>query len=318
MRRPSRQEPRRNRELVAIVLLFGLVLGCRPHRVPASPRPIVDHRRCVEVERANLVEPRLAGRGEPRGLSPREAHVARILGIDGLFAELEAARSREDYAADDPVMVALRHEIGAIIQQAALEVSAVSAELDCEEERADQLATALGQRSAGFELRLTIAAIGVGALAAIAAGVLALYDREVAAAGIGIGGGLLEGALGGAALMRTSVQRIEHPRNHLREMALGPEQSALFPPLVWRYLTTREPEGETTPRALYLERLKSVVPNEDRQRLLLGDGGDYDAETLRLRAALLDQLEADIGLMLREFPSLFRKVAMEPSRSGLP
>ena len=73
-----------------------------------------------------------------------------------------------------------------------------------------------------------------------------------------------------------------------------------YPPLVWSYLTRRE--FSNNQREPIREKIKArwrrfeQVDDPTAAALLFGKGGSYDADALRTRAAMLDEVRAEVEL----------------------
>jgi hypothetical protein len=258
-----------------------------------------------------------------RWFRPDELQIARELGVLPLLNQLSVLHdqitdsgplaSRLDY-------LVTRQRLMERLTLISLEITSVSAELDCEEERADQIAGLLQQRESNLEQRLTVAAISIGAVAAIASGIIAIRNENSNAAEfIAIGAGITEAVLGVKVLTSAKRVRFYHPRNHLREIWEDSRpESGLFPFSVWRYVNqpVHSEAGSSTVRKQIVERWQSIgMLGEPGSReytqflsLLLGPGGIYTADQLRIRADMLDQLEAEINLMNGEIRMLMNKI----------
>lgn len=206
-------------------------------------------------------------------------------------------------------IMAATHRINNTIASSALEITAIASELDCEEERADQIATYLKKKEDNASTLLTVGAIVVGASGAIAVGVL-LANGLVGNFPdyIGIGTGLVEAALGILILLNKKKVVYHHPRNALADIWLGTETSKIFPAPVWYYLYY-EHNGSDEPsiRIQLIDRWMSFgqiakIKEKKKEKvydLLFGEGGKYTAEQLFNRSDMHDQIEAQINLMSR-------------------
>lgn len=201
----------------------------------------------------------------------------------------------------------LSRKINQRITISSLEISAVSSEMDCEEERADQIATYLKSKEDDAETKLTVGAIIVGATGAIVAGaLLASGDDSNAPEFIGIGAGLIEAALGLSILANKRKVEFYHPRNALRDIWTAPDVSQIFPASVWYYLTYENPgQAYKAVRQQLVDKWVSFgqiadTKEKDKEKvhaLFFGDGGQYTADQLTNRANMHDQIEAHINLM---------------------
>lgn len=103
-------------------------------------------------------------------ISPNSMHIAHTIGIVNLlehYAKLRTQPLDTDRLTQRMDILELRQEIDRRINNASLEVSAVSSELDCEEERTSQVANFLKGKESDLESKLTMGAIVIGASGAI-------------------------------------------------------------------------------------------------------------------------------------------------------
>jgi hypothetical protein len=200
-----------------------------------------------------------------------------------------------------------------------LEISAVAAEMDCEEEQTDQIADFLNRKERTSENRLTAAAILTGAATAITAALLLRYHPNDDAPEVaGIVGGFGEAILGAAILVLERKVEHTHPRNPLREVWKGEATSTIFPPSVWYYLLYQNPEDTSYKsfRQRIIDTWKQFDQLDDdtekKKRIVndlyFGDGGKYNAEELENRANMYDQLEAHINLMQQDLMLLSQEI----------
>lgn len=211
-------------------------------------------------------------------------------------------------------IVELLQRINQRINISSLEISAVSSEMDCEEERADQIATYLKAKEDNAETKLTVGAIVVGAAGAITVGILlAKGDAGNAPEFIGIGAGLTEAVLGILILMNKRKVTFYHPRNALRDIWTAPETSTIFPSSVWYYLTYENPSAnQKSLRQQLVDNwllFGQIADTKERNKekvydLFFGEGGKYTADQLINRANMHDQIESHITLMKQDLNQL--------------
>lgn len=208
-------------------------------------------------------------------------------------------------------LIELSQRIDQRINISSLEISAIASEMDCEEERTDQIASYLKSREYDTEKKYTVGAIVVGAAGAITAGILIKNgDESYAPDLIGIGTGLAEATLGLSILLNKRTVEFHHERNVLKEIWDGQETSTIFPASVWYYLNYYNPNQphQSSMRYQIIERWMSfgqiyVAKNKKKRNLIniyFGSGGKYSAEQLYNRASMLDQLEAHISLIKQD------------------
>jgi hypothetical protein len=110
------------------------------------------------------------------------------------------------------------------------------------------------------------------------------------------------------ALFTKSSQEFLHERNVLREVWEDTGKRDLLPDVVWRFLHRQHPQMGATFREELIAtwrqegRLGPPGSKEEQRRLslILGTGGRYTAPDLRIRAAMLEELQATINLINEE------------------
>ncbi|MBW3127162.1 hypothetical protein [Hymenobacter profundi] len=217
-----------------------------------------------------------------------------------------------------------RQRVSEQLAALALAVSSTAAELDCEEERADQIADYLLDRAGSRVRTFTLLSILLGALGTVVTGVMSLLEvRKTLYRPIGIAFGLA-GATLGLLTLRTSETTVDfrHRRNALAAIGRGPAAAPVFPAAVWVHLTqasSHRPEV-LSPRQTLLQRwqttgelgAKDAADKERLLHLLFGPGGTYKASELRIRANFYDQLESSVALMKPDVFLLSQQVATLP------
>lgn len=181
---------------------------------------------------------------------------------------------------------------------ATTEIAGIAAELDCEGEKADQLARYLDNFNSKRNTRLTVASIITGALTTIATVAIKKDGPQNAVA---IGGGLLSAGLG-ALTINAAGRKIQflHPRNTLEDIWKMPETSTIYPPFTWYVLTEKHfSNSGKIPLAMSIRErwqkfdFESKVDSAD-VKLFFGSGGVYKADDLHTRAAMLNELQSTI------------------------
>ena len=273
---------------------------------------------------------RLASRDESlsilEGFSPHAQDIAMIIGVQDLLKELQTlSRTRPQELGQEEMdrsllrRLQIRQQLSDRIALASFEVSGTVAEAGCEETRTDHLADALTEiRSQREEMGLLVAIVG-DALIGVVAGALGLAAKNTASEIVAIFGGALAAGFGTAAIFVGGQYDFQHSRNLLRDLREGPEQSDLFPPIVWRYLNWPFKDGRGTIRAHLLShwraegRFGEAGSKTERHRLALffENGGTYTIEELRDRAEMLDNLKAEISLMNQDFNLLLREILLQ-------
>ncbi len=306
---------------IAALALVALLIACNSARNASTARAFgqssCNHQPAYTYAKTDLPRP-LHEQQLPSALadlfSPPALHAANAIGLLPDLLTLTQCRQTAERAPSVESRLALLEAYQRVLHRisiASLEVSAVASELDCEEERADQLAVYLKGKEDARETRLTVGAIVVGGLGAIAAGILLASDAESNAAEvIGIGTGLAEAILGVLVWKNGQTALFQHSRNALRDIWEGPETSRIFPPSVWYYLNHSVP-GQTgkSIRQQLVERWTALGQAPDRRThamlpLFFGEGGIYSAGELENRANMYDQLEAQVNLMQQDLKQL--------------
>ncbi|HRO40577.1 MAG TPA: hypothetical protein PLY76_13935 [Flavobacteriales bacterium] len=270
------------------------------HQYAAGDLPVALH----EV----AVEPLLTGH-----FSKASLNVANSIGVLDLLGEYTRLKQKQRAipSLEQKVeLLELSHTITQRIDLASLEISSVTAELDCEEERISQIADYLTARSRTAETRLTVAAIAVGAFGSMTPIILDGKQADRA----GLAAGIAEAALGAMILLNDRKVNVQHPRNALSDIWEGPQTSRVFPPFVWYYLNYRDPgdQASVSLRTKIIDQWKGfgqverLKPKEQasHQELYFGNGGRYDTDQLYNRANMYDQLESSIKLIKQDLTQL--------------
>lgn len=249
--------------------------------------------------------------------SPRSLQVAHAIGVLDSISEY---MRRKKIAGHTPTVEQRLNGIEALLRMnkkidiASLEISSIASKMDCEEERADQVAAFLQGKEEDAERKYVIASLVIGAAGTITS---ELLDRKVstarAATTVAIGASVAEAALGVLLLLNKKKIIFQHERNVLADIWTGPETSDFFPVSVWYFLNYEWPGSDTLSlRKQLVERWLSFGQMADTkeknkvsvQNLYFGKGGKYTADQLTNRADMYDQLEAAITLMKQDLKLL--------------
>ncbi len=213
----------------------------------------------------------------------------------------------------------VRRKLTTRIQLATMEVSSLVAEIECEVQRADEVQDRLKQAQTKRTTFQTILAVVFGGVTNVITGGLGLATGAGDTAHIvTVLGGTLEVLFGTSANFVKVRQEFSHPRNHLEALLDETKNNDYFPPRVWRFLTqpdTRDLEGHSL-RDVLLQAWREEGRlgesgsrrEEERESLIFGHGGLYDADDLHIREAMLQQLESSIQLMHQDLETLLREV----------
>ncbi|WP_114789503.1 hypothetical protein U0035_08155 [Niabella yanshanensis] len=253
----------------------------------------------------------------------RSLNIAYAFGFLPLLLQYEKLQSNQPSIETDmdrrlkKIEIAL--QLSERIDLASLEISSFASELDCEEERITQVADFLKGKEKQRETRLTVSAIGVGAIGGVASGILSTRsDAGNSGDYLGIATGITEAILGVLILRNSKKTELLHPRNALKDIWFGQAVSDIFPPAVWYYLKYKNPNQpeELSLRERIIERWKSfnqVDPKALNQfeTLYLKDKGIYDTEALYNRAKMYDQVESYVKMIKQDLTTLSYELALQ-------
>lgn len=248
-------------------------------------------------------------------LDRRTLNVANAVGILDLIDRYIKVKNNGDSTSLEARMelLEIRQNMDHSINSASIEISAVSSEMDCEEERISQVANYLSGKQGERESRFTKGAIVLGALGTILTG--GVIKNDGISNTVGIVGGVGEAALGLLLLFNRESVDFHHERNALRDVWTNVRTSEIFPPMVWYYLTYRDTSigKDKSLRDEIIEKwtnLGQIDPesNESTELLYFGKGAEYTAEELENRADMYDQLESSITLMKQDLKALSLKI----------
>lgn len=210
------------------------------------------------------------------------------------------------------VMLELLQKITQRINIASLEISAVASELDCEEERANQVASYLKNKESAKEKKLIIGSMIVGAVGSIAAEVISMNANSGNTSNyVAIATSLIDVGLGTLIILNNQSIEFYHKRNALKDIWTNPPTSTFFPASLWYYLTFENTnKKETSLRKQLIEKwqdfgqINKAKEKEKNIALFFGNGGVYETEQLKNRADMHDQIEAYITLMKQDLKQL--------------
>ncbi len=123
-----------------------------------------------------------------------------------------------------------------------------------------------------------------------------------------VSGGTVTAGLGLASLFVHRRTNYENRRNLLTDVWTGPATSETYPPVIWTYLTRPafSNSGREPIRSRIVGRWRQFEQVEDAETAatLFGSGGLYDVDALRLRAAMLDEVKAEVELARQDLAAL--------------
>jgi len=227
--------------------------------------------------------------------------------------ELEKKSKLHMHMTDRVHWLELKQQVIDKINLASLEISATAAELDCEEERTNQLRGLLQERMGKAEKRITVAAILTGAMTGLLVGALNLSNSHAnLSEEIGIAGGVAEATLGFLSLKIKRDHVFNHQKNHLRDVWTGPDSTSNFPPVIWYYLNLPFDKGKPSLRASLKKQWIALdqfsLTDSHHIKLYFNEGGIYDADDLGNRSSMLDQLEAIVSLMKKDLQLITKEL----------
>lgn len=210
---------------------------------------------------------------------------------------------------------ALKQQIDNRVWLANSEIDALSAELDCEGERIDQIAQFIDDKNSKSNNKLTVASIVIGAVSGITS---VLITKESINNGVAIGAGVIGAGLGFATL-NPKGKKIEliTTRNLLRDIWLEQNNNDISP-FVWYMLT--EPRFSNTGKSSLLKNTKNrwlLYQFDDNLKLAnqsvnFSSGGIYFAEDLHARSQMINQLQSvvrstkqNLNVFIAELTSAF-------------
>lgn len=247
----------------------------------------------IEIDEAKLALGKKLFEGK---LSSRNILIAYASDTDEALLSLIALAndpSEEAQQKRNTLQLEIHSKINAIFSQ----MNAVTAELDCEEERIDQIATTLSNINDKSVTRLTVASILVGAASAVAG---AYITDDNWNKGVTVGSGVLGAGLSFLTLNPKGKKVVlQHPRNLLR-CFISEKNDIEFPPFVWYMLN--EPRftnsGESSVLRNTQKRWIRHLFDNDKEKALkavvFSDGGIYNASDLHTRAEMFDQMQSVI------------------------
>ncbi|GAB4055995.1 hypothetical protein [Spirosoma litoris] len=241
-----------------------------------------------------------------RHYSRHDLLMANAIGVIPLLQELIALE--KSTKADARLESVIKHQqILNRLLVASTQISSVAAELDCEGERAERLATYLDQYDTQRIRRLTLLSIVIGAATTVATTLIQSNDASKA---VGIGGGVIGAGFGGLAAFSTNrTIHLTHQRNLLTDVWQQNQQSKIYPPFVWYVLNEKVFSNSNQYSVIHniRQRWMNFVLNDsspEEQALYFGQGGNYKADDFHARANMLNQLQSSVRSINQDLHSL--------------
>ncbi|WHZ16427.1 MAG: hypothetical protein OJF52_003276 [Nitrospira sp.] len=287
------------------------------HCVPATNQPtevvtlpaVVTASRIDTASRPTVTEPI-----EPSRFSPRAREIAAIIGVQGLLAEFQLLEEEMARGLDGASLrsLAVRQELSDRLLLALFEANSISAELECEKARAEDLASRLEEIRNDVQQGRTVMAILADSISGVFAGTFLLLGSEILSGLIDLSGSVAALGFGVAALDGDQAYEFTHGRNLMADVWYGNESSRQFPHPVWRYLNGPvRPNGKRSRRdniiGSWRARLGKPGSKEERRLvdLFFGKGGVYRINELRYRSEMLGLLKTHVNLMTQDLNLLF-------------
>lgn len=290
--------------LLWIFVVAAVLTGCSPRlRAPGygycePPVPLSDRYQPVRNTDSLLA----AYPALQKQFSRHDLLVANATGTIGLLDDLTRTGDPRQFRQ-------VRAELMSRLILAVNEIGSVSAELDCEGERADQLASYLDRINDRRTKRLTVASIVAGAVTTL---LTVAVSSDQGQKIIGFSGGIASAGLGALTLIPGRKIRLDHPRNPLRDLWEIPERSAIYSPFIWYMLTEESFSNDHTGLARSIRKRWAAYEFDGTGQagsLFFGNGGWYEADDLHTRANLLNQLQSSIRALHQDLQSLMLSVA---------
>ena len=239
---------------------------------------------------------------------------ARAAGLEPILAKLlQAQASASDEA---PISsVAMRLQVVMRISSLEIQLASLLFEADCTGDQMEAVLLELDQRAGKRELAFTIASIAVGAIVGVGAGIWDLSGTDSKGpAALGIAAGVATAGLGIVALVPKRGQVIfPHDHNLFVPIIQGEDPDRLYPPFVFRLLTTQRTADGRTPRDQLLANWRNIIldsiPAANRhlaESVLYGKGGVYDGALVDVRERMFDALESQLNAFDQDLEVLYR------------
>jgi len=295
---------------------LALALGaCAGRRTPATD---ISQNFCATRadHRAMPFRPARPGQAEAlvaRGMDPDAVDTADVIGAVDTLEDVLNAEGRRDGGIS---LLLARQALHDRVLLAMLDVQTAFSALDCEDERGDRLRGQLQRIDARRTRNLGLAGVLIGATTAAISGGLSLGLLSNASDIVGIVGGSAEAVAGGTVLFATTSGTLRTRTNLLDEVWRQPEQSRLFPPTVWRYLTRRDAPGQPNLADEIKEEWTNagLLDDEDgNHTLVFSSDGVFTIDDLERRDAMLQLLEARVTLMSGDLRLLLEAVVARPA-----
>ncbi len=239
----------------------------------------------------------------------------------GIMSELQLLDDLENKINDQSdsfnfEMLHLQHRLLSYVVLIMLEVNSAVAEVQCEEAKINEIIDHLQKAQSRHKQFMTLASIITSGVTGILGGVFGLTGHALTDSIVAISGGTISSVFAGYTLLELTDYTLDHPRNILQEVWDGPKESRIFPPSVWRFLTSQR-RDQRTPRDILMDKWKSKIginikgtTKEEKEltELLFSKKGKYGLSDLRMRASMLSILASTISLIEQDLEELMREI----------
>lgn len=294
-----------------MVLLVSLLAGCNASKNAAKAQRLLNNDYCVvdTNEIADYVKPYCRNTDSlfsrdtllSKIFSRKEIAVANAAGMIPLirqWLDVHQFTSVDDRIEQLQINLRIQQRIARIRE----EISGITAELNCESERATRAIDYLDNFYKTRNTRLTVAAIIAGAFTTIVP--IAVKDQGTQNALV-ISGAAASTIFGVLAL-RSNKKTVEfvHRRNWLTDIWYAPAESNLYPPAIWFMLTGKEFNSGRADMSIqqnlkwrWMDKEFGNALDPDLEKLVFSQGGIYSEDNLSTRRNLLKQLQAAVQLL---------------------
>ena len=263
----------------------------------------------------------------PTRFSPRAREIAATIGVHDLLAEFQSLE--QDMARGSSGLslrvLSVRQDLSDRLLLALFEANSIAAELECEKERAEDLASQLEEVRSDIQQGRTVMAILADSISGVFAGTFLLLGSEILSGLIDLSGSVAALGFGVAALGGDQAYEFKHGRNLMADVWHGTDSGRQFPPAVWRYLNgPARPNGKRSRRdniiGSWRARLGKPGSKQEHRmaELFFGKGGTYRINELRYRSEMLGLLKTHVNLMTQDLNLLFLETLHRPSRPEEP
>ncbi|MDO5608472.1 MAG: hypothetical protein Q4G08_08460 [Capnocytophaga sp.] len=237
--------------------------------------------------------------------------IANALGITQELNEMKSLKA--DFSESARIRkMEIRQKINNRIVKAQSEINSVSAELDCEGERLDQIAKYVDDENSSKMTKLTVASIVLGTASAVA-GVFIKNDNWNN--GVTIGAGALGAGLGFAMLNPKGVKtELMHQRNLLRAIWEDKNTNHSFPSFVWYMLNERHFSNLGDYSLIHNVRERWINyqfggdEKSAKKSVIFSTGGAYLAADLHARSQMIKQMQAVVRSLNQNLDFLITEI----------